>query len=149
MVWAPRAPTDLALPPINSLHRENPKSPSLHPQKVLQAATVVDPSSRGSRSSSRHPAKEGNHNRRPSSLPCLPLEWCVSSSPLDSGSIVVARWLSSPICASYLDLVSCLHDQDLGIRWILSTMSSWLLIYHVYAISDLACSPLLVDALAK
>jgi hypothetical protein len=31
MVWAPRAPTDLALPPINSLHRENPKAPSLHP----------------------------------------------------------------------------------------------------------------------
>jgi hypothetical protein len=25
MVWAPRAPIDLALSPINSLHRENPK----------------------------------------------------------------------------------------------------------------------------
>jgi hypothetical protein len=35
MVWAPRAPTDITLLPINSLHRENPKCPSLHPQKVL------------------------------------------------------------------------------------------------------------------
>jgi hypothetical protein len=26
MVWAPRATTDLALPPINSLHQENPKA---------------------------------------------------------------------------------------------------------------------------
>jgi hypothetical protein len=34
MVWAPRAPTDLALPPIYSHHRENPKHLSLHPQKV-------------------------------------------------------------------------------------------------------------------
>jgi hypothetical protein len=35
MVWAPRAPTNLALLPINSHIRENPKGPSLHPQKVL------------------------------------------------------------------------------------------------------------------
>jgi hypothetical protein len=28
----------------------------------------------GSRSSSRHPAREGNHRRRPSSSPCLPPE---------------------------------------------------------------------------
>jgi hypothetical protein len=35
MVWAPRAPNKLALLPINSLHRENPKGPSLHPRKVL------------------------------------------------------------------------------------------------------------------
>jgi hypothetical protein len=35
MVWAPRAPTDLALLPINSLHQENPKGPNIHPQKVL------------------------------------------------------------------------------------------------------------------
>jgi hypothetical protein len=35
MVWAPRVPTDLALPPINSLHWENPKPPILHPRKVL------------------------------------------------------------------------------------------------------------------
>jgi hypothetical protein len=30
----PRAPTNLALPPINSLLRENPKGWSLHPRKV-------------------------------------------------------------------------------------------------------------------
>jgi hypothetical protein len=35
MVWAPRASTDLALPPINSHLRENPKGPSLHPRKFL------------------------------------------------------------------------------------------------------------------
>jgi hypothetical protein len=34
MVWAPRAPIDLALPPIYSHPRENPKHPSLHPRKV-------------------------------------------------------------------------------------------------------------------
>jgi hypothetical protein len=34
MVWAPWAPTDHTLPPINSLHRENPKGWSLHPRKV-------------------------------------------------------------------------------------------------------------------
>jgi hypothetical protein len=107
MVWAPRVPTDLALSSINSLHRENPKIPSLHPWKVLYA-TAVDPSSKGSRSSSRHPAREGNHHRMPSSSPCLPPELCVSSLSLDYGSIAVARWLSSPICASCLDLVSCL-----------------------------------------
>ena len=34
MVWAPWAPTDLALSPIYCLPRENPKYPSLHPRKV-------------------------------------------------------------------------------------------------------------------
>jgi hypothetical protein len=71
------------------------------------AATIIDPRSRGSISSSRHPAREGNHYRSPPSSPCLPLE-CVSSSSLDYGSIAVARWLSSRNCASWLDLVSCL-----------------------------------------
>jgi hypothetical protein len=36
MVWAPRAPIDIALPPIYCSRRKNPKSISLHPQKVLQ-----------------------------------------------------------------------------------------------------------------
>jgi hypothetical protein len=40
---------------------------------------------RGSRSSSRHPTGEGNHHRRPSSSPCLPPEWCVSSLPWTMG----------------------------------------------------------------
>jgi hypothetical protein len=37
------------------------------------------------RSSSRHPTGEGNHHRRPSSLPCLPPKWCVSSLPWTTG----------------------------------------------------------------
>jgi hypothetical protein len=36
MVSAPRAPSDIALPPINCLQRENPKSISIHPRKVPQ-----------------------------------------------------------------------------------------------------------------
>jgi hypothetical protein len=35
MVWAPWAPTDLALPPINLHLWENPRGPNLHPQKIL------------------------------------------------------------------------------------------------------------------
>jgi hypothetical protein len=35
MVWAPRVPSDIALPPINSLRRENPKGLNIHPRKVL------------------------------------------------------------------------------------------------------------------
>jgi hypothetical protein len=35
MVWAPWAPSDIALPPINSLHRENPKGPNIYLRKVL------------------------------------------------------------------------------------------------------------------
>jgi hypothetical protein len=31
VVWDPQASTDLALPPISSHHRENPKCPNLHP----------------------------------------------------------------------------------------------------------------------
>jgi hypothetical protein len=58
-----------------------PKSPNQFPRNILQAAAVVDARSGGSRSSSRHPAGEGNHRRRPSSSPCLPPEWCVSSLP--------------------------------------------------------------------
>jgi hypothetical protein len=34
MVWAPRAPTNLALPSIYCPRRENPKSIGLHPRKV-------------------------------------------------------------------------------------------------------------------
>jgi hypothetical protein len=108
VVWAPGPPSNIDLPPINSLHRENPKGLNTFPRIILQAAAVVDPRSGGSRSSSRHPASEGKHHRRPSSSPCRPSEWCVSSPPLDHGSITVARWLSSPPCASGVDLVSCL-----------------------------------------
>jgi hypothetical protein len=65
---------DIALPPIYSPRRENPKGLNSFLENILQAATVVDARSGGSRSSSRHPAGEGNHHRRPSSSPCLPPE---------------------------------------------------------------------------
>jgi hypothetical protein len=70
VVWAPGPPSDIALPPINSLHRENPKGPITFPRNILQAVDVVDLRSGGSKSSSQHPAGEGNHHRRPSSSPC-------------------------------------------------------------------------------
>jgi hypothetical protein len=74
VVGPPGPPSDTALPPIYSPRRENPKDPINFPENILQAAAVIDPISGGSRSSSRHPAGEGNHHRRPSSSPCLPPE---------------------------------------------------------------------------
>jgi hypothetical protein len=62
-----------------------PKEPDQFPWNILQAATIVDARSGGSRSSSRHPAGEWNHRRRPSLSPCLPPEWCVSSLPWTMG----------------------------------------------------------------
>jgi hypothetical protein len=79
MVWAPGPPPNIALPPIYSPQRENPKDLINFPENILQAATVVDARSGGSRSSSRHPTGEGNHHRRPTSSPCMPPKWCVSS----------------------------------------------------------------------
>jgi hypothetical protein len=55
------------------------------PWNILQAAAIVDVRSGGSRSSSRHPTREGIHRWRPSSSPCLPPEWCVSSLPWITG----------------------------------------------------------------
>jgi hypothetical protein len=74
MVWALGPPPDITLPPIYSPRRENPMHPINFPENILQAAVVVDVRSGGSRSSSQHPAREGNHHRRPSSSPCLPPE---------------------------------------------------------------------------
>jgi hypothetical protein len=85
LVWAPSTPPDAALPPIYVHRWENLKALINFLQNILQAATVIDARSGGSRSSSRHPAREGNHHRRPSSSPCLPLEWCVSSLPWTMG----------------------------------------------------------------
>jgi hypothetical protein len=73
VVWTPGPPLDIALPPINSLQRENPKGTNTFPRNIVQAAAVFIPRSGGS-SSSQHPAEEGNHHRRPSSSPCLPPE---------------------------------------------------------------------------
>jgi hypothetical protein len=74
VVGPPGPPPDTALPPIYSPRRENPKDPINFPKKHTEAAVVVGARSGGSRSSSRHPAVEGNHHRRPSSSPCLPPE---------------------------------------------------------------------------
>jgi hypothetical protein len=74
VVGPPGPPPDAALPPIYSPRRGKPKRPDQFPRNILQAAAVIDARSGGSRSSSRHPAGEGNHHRRPSSSPCLPRE---------------------------------------------------------------------------
>jgi hypothetical protein len=74
VVWTPGPPPDIALSPIYSPRQENPKGPMNILENILQAAAVVDPRSGGSRSSSRHPAREGNLHQRPSSSPCLPPE---------------------------------------------------------------------------
>jgi hypothetical protein len=85
VVWPPSPPSDAVLPPINSPRWENLKGPINFPRNILQAAAVIDARSGGCRSYSRHPAGEGNHRQRPSSSPCLPPEWCVSSLPWTTG----------------------------------------------------------------
>jgi hypothetical protein len=72
VVWPPGPPPDASLPPIYSPRRENPKPPINFLENILQAVAVIDVRLGGSRSSSPHPAGEGNHHRRPSSSPCLP-----------------------------------------------------------------------------
>jgi hypothetical protein len=73
VVWPPGLPSDAALPPIYSPRWGNLKGPINFPRNILQAV-VVDARSGGFKSSSRHPAGEGNHRHRPSSSPCLPPE---------------------------------------------------------------------------
>jgi hypothetical protein len=85
VVWAPGPPPNIALPPINSLRWEHPKGTNTFPRNILQAAAVIVPISGGLRSSPWHPAREGNHYQRPSSSPCQPPEWCVSSLPWTMG----------------------------------------------------------------
>jgi hypothetical protein len=66
----PAGPTsDDALSPISSPQREKPKGQISFPQNILQATTVTVARSGGSRSSSRHPAGEGNPCQRGESLP--------------------------------------------------------------------------------
>jgi hypothetical protein len=64
-VWPPGPPHEIGLSPIYSLQRENPKAPNSFLENILQAVAIIDARSGGSRSSSRHPAGEGNHHRRP------------------------------------------------------------------------------------
>jgi hypothetical protein len=56
IVWAPGPPPNIALPPIYSPQRENPKGPINFLENILQAASIIDVRSGGSRSSSWHPA---------------------------------------------------------------------------------------------
>jgi hypothetical protein len=72
-------PSDASLSPIYSPRREKPKGHIAFHQNILQAAAVIVARSVGSRSSSWHPAGEGNPYRRPSPPPWSPPEWCVSS----------------------------------------------------------------------
>jgi hypothetical protein len=81
VVWPPGPPLDTAFPPIYPPRWENPKSLINFLENILQAAAIVDARFGGSRSSSQHPAGDGNHHQRPSSSPCLPPKWCVSSLP--------------------------------------------------------------------
>jgi hypothetical protein len=81
----PGPPSDAALLPISSPRWEKPKGRISFPRNILQTAAVVDARSGGSRSSSWHPAGEGNPCRRPSPPPWSPQEWCVSSLPWTTG----------------------------------------------------------------
>jgi hypothetical protein len=67
-------PPDAAPSPIKSPRREKPKGQIAFPRNILQAVAVVETRSGGSRSSSRHPAREGNPCRRPSTPPWSPPE---------------------------------------------------------------------------
>jgi hypothetical protein len=81
VVWAPGVGPSAYKFPLS----RNPKGENTFQRNILQATAVVDSRSGGSRSSSRQPAREGNHHQRPSSSPCQPPEWCVSSSPWTMG----------------------------------------------------------------
>jgi hypothetical protein len=72
VVRPPGPPPDVALSPINSPRREKPKGRIIFPQNILQATVVIIARSGGSRSSSRHPAGEGNPCRRPCPPPWSP-----------------------------------------------------------------------------
>jgi hypothetical protein len=105
VVWPPGPPPDAALPPIYSPQRANLK-PNQFPRNILQAATIIDARSGGSQSSSRHPAREGNHHRRPSSSSYLPLgvpNWADIYMPSSnfSGAVV---WEKEDFCKGSLSL---------------------------------------------
>jgi hypothetical protein len=74
MVRPPGPPPDDAPLPIKSSRREKPKGRIAFPRNILQATTVAVARSGGSRSSSWHPAGEGNPCRRPSTPPWSPPE---------------------------------------------------------------------------
>jgi hypothetical protein len=85
MVRPDGPPFDAGLSPISSPRWEKPKGRIAFPRNILQAAAVVVARSGGSRSYSRHPAREGNPCQRPSTPPWSPPEWCVSSLSWTTG----------------------------------------------------------------
>jgi hypothetical protein len=74
VVRPPGPPPDAAPSPIKSPRREKPKGRISFSRNILQTAAVAVARSRGSRSSSQHPAREGNPCRRPSTPPWSPPE---------------------------------------------------------------------------
>jgi hypothetical protein len=74
VVRLPGPTSDAAPSPIKSPRWEKPKGRITFPRNILQATIVIQTRSGGSRSSSRHPAREGNPCRRPSPPPWSPPE---------------------------------------------------------------------------
>jgi hypothetical protein len=85
MVRPPGPTSDAVLSPIKSPRREKPKWRIAFPRNILQGTAIIETRSGESRSSSRHPAGEGNPCWWPSPPPWSPLEWCVSSVPWTTG----------------------------------------------------------------
>jgi hypothetical protein len=76
-VRAPRSTSDDAPSPIKTPDRKNLRTRSIFQNTSRRSG--------GSRSSSRHPAGEGNHHRRSPLSPCLPPEQWMSSLPWTMG----------------------------------------------------------------
>jgi hypothetical protein len=98
MVWAPYPPSDIALPPIKSLRRENPKWIGIHPRKFLQRRRHRRRSS-GDRSlcSGTLPGQgiaSRSHLHRLHRRCSLPW-WGGSSSPPGLRALPVAMWFIS------------------------------------------------------
>jgi hypothetical protein len=85
MVRPPGPPPNDAPSPIKFPRWKKPKGLIAFPRNILQAAVVVETRSGGSRSYSRHPAREGKPCRRPFPPPWSPPDWCVSSLPWTMG----------------------------------------------------------------
>jgi hypothetical protein len=73
-VRPPRSTPDDAPSPIKTPLTRKTKGPDQFSRTHCDPPPPLTRRSGGSRSSSRHPAREGNRHRRSSSLPCLPPE---------------------------------------------------------------------------